>query len=385
MRATAILMVAVLLALLPTGQAITAGIAASPDQPIGTSAAAVPTAIQLAASPALPNVLMASLKVGDKLLPPMFSVDGGHGWQPMPTVPWVEVANLDLDIVIAARPDGSARYLVAVSGSEDAPGGVRGSKVGVYRTGDNGQTWTREATPGELYPCLYHWYVDYTDFTISLSDPQRLYASYQVTGIAQCLMELPILVELRGTLASNDGGVHWIDMSNIQDVVASPLNPLTLYAHNSAGFLQSGDGGQTWAPKAFPIAVLVLDSKNPAILYGLDSSGGKRSTNGGATWTPWAKQPCAGAIEQLLPYPIATRVLFARCDTGLYRSRSGGDDWTRLAQVAGQVLAADYGHPGRLLWARDDGLWASNDAGDTWRLLTASFYPVRIYSPLIRR
>jgi hypothetical protein len=39
----------------------------------------------------------------------------------------------------------------------------------------------------------------------------------------------------------------------------------------------------------------------------------------------------------------------------------------------------------RLLWARHDGLWASEDVGDTWGLLTASFIQSQFFLPLVLR
>ena len=46
------------------------------------------------------------------------------------------------------------------------------------------------------------------------------------------------------------------------------------------------------------------------------------------------------------------------------------------------MIAADFGNLGRILWVRDDGLWASSDEGDNWMFLTDDFGPVSDFAPL---
>jgi hypothetical protein len=72
------------------------------------------------------------------------------------------------------------------------------------------------------------------------------------------------------------------------------------------------------------------------------------------------------------------------CASGLYRSTNGGDAWTKIAAKPGQMLAPDYGVPGRLLWAKDDGLWASTDEGESWQVLMPNYAvsPAQIQIPL---
>src|SRR5690606_28089187 len=107
---------------------------------------------------------------------------------------------------------------------------------------------------------------------------------------------------------------------------------------------------------------------------------GKRSENGGEQWVNWAQQPCnlghpdtGHNVLQLVAHPTQTQVLFLRCDQGLYRSDNGGDSWTELASTPGHLLAPDYGTPGRILWGKDDGLWASTDNGATWQHLMPNY------------
>jgi hypothetical protein len=64
----------------------------------------------------------------------------------------------------------------------------------------------------------------------------------------------------------------------------------------------------------------------------------------------------------------------------LYRSVNGGDSWEKLDDEKGQSLVVDYGTPGRILWARDDGLWATADNGDSWQNLLPEY---RIFSTLL--
>jgi hypothetical protein len=75
----------------------------------------------------------------------------------------------------------------------------------------------------------------------------------------------------------------------------------------------------------------------------------------------------------LLAHPTQTRILFLRCKQGLFRSSNAGDNWEKLADTPGQLLAPDYTISGRILWAKDDGLWASTDSGTTWQAIMPGY------------
>jgi hypothetical protein len=44
-----------------------------------------------------------------------------------------------------------------------------------------------------------------------------------------------------------------------------------------------------------------------------------------------------------------------------------------LSNHPGSMLAPDYGVPGRLLWAKDNELWASTDEGNSWQVLMTNY------------
>jgi hypothetical protein len=174
-----------------------------------------------------------------------------------------------------------------------------------------------------------------------------------------------------------------VEVLTIQSVVVSPHVEDRLYAHDEGyRWFRSDDGGESWTLEAFSLLDLQLDAEdaetlygvgNPFAVYGHTLYWGQRSEDGGATWRNWEEQPCPLGYAGLVAHPTESEVLFLRCDTGLYRSHNGGDAWEQLSNHPGSMLAPDYGVPGRLLWAKDDGLWASTDEGDSWQVLMPNY------------
>jgi len=144
---------------------------------------------------------------------------------------------------------------------------------------------------------------------------------------------------------------------------------------------ESDDNGETWKDRDFPIDFLALDGQNPNHLYGwrlgdLTSTYlpvGVRSEDDGDHWMQWAQQPCTPVDGDLLVSPFRSGLLFIHCSLGFgfFRSENGGDSWTKLPPIKGELWVADYSHPGRLLLAPDDSgeLRQSLDNGESWQLL----------------
>jgi hypothetical protein len=256
-------------------------------------------------------------------------------------------------------------------------------KLGLYRSGDNGQSWAEATIDPPFSPDVCYEGYFQTPVTSPL-DTSVLYVIYscQTTGFTRLLV-------------SQDSGVSWRDISTVGGrtlqlyvtarVLVSPHTANEVYLYDGASkWLKSTDGGSIWADFNIEVRDFVFDAANPAFLTGWSPVGntfynriGKRSTDGGATWQDWVQQPCppglGEGVTQIVAHPTLGQTVFVHCannlTSGIYRSDSGGDYWKRLTTVSGQMLVADLGTPGRLLWARDDGLWASTDLGETWQVL----------------
>ncbi len=234
----------------------------------------------------------------------------------------------------------------------------------------------------------------FSQLLVSPLDPERLY----IIESCPVLSGHPYNISnemgngaYQKVLVSSDAGVSWQslpvtigdqELNNISLIVPSPVLTDRIYAYNGPEWVESRDGGVQWIKKDFPVNELVPDGQNSAYLYGWSLvlgppyyRQGMRSEDSGEEWVAWAQQPCLYAYgnPNLIAHPLQTKVLFLRCEAGLYRSDNGGDAWTKLSSTPGTLLSPDYGVLGRILWAKDDGLWASTDSGASWHSLMPNY------------
>jgi hypothetical protein len=355
------------------------------------------TAVQLATSPALPDVIFANLKFGDSWLPPRLSVTGGHLWQEIRNEPGnhSDYYLPRWDVAITPRSDTQnlIRLLVASSGTDAIPAEMFEEHFGIFRSGDVGQTWGFLNAPFHSgLACVWQWTVDYSHFNISPANPHFVSLDYSILEKTDwCYPPGPAPKRnddiwnfvYTGSEISMDDGITWVAHEQIQAIVPSPVIADRLYGFDTDHFVQSDDGGTIWTPKIFPIETLVPDAKNADLLYGYLGSIGLTSTDNGNIWKAWNEQPCPDDLLQLVAHPTQTGGIFLRCNRGLFYSSTAGETWSQLSGTSGQLLAPDYGNPGRLLWARDDGLWASNDSGSTWEFLSSGYEDRKIFLPLV--
>jgi hypothetical protein len=355
-----------------------------------------PHVVSLATSPAIPNMIIASF-AHDPV--PVFTLDGGRSWQMVPSTTWIRDASpyafpdrtfyqpvhVTAGITLRGAPGEGVRILVGASYSSLQPVPLR---AGLYRSGDNGQSWANSMVdpPFDFGPCGA---AEYLSFVTTPIAPSDLYVFLNCNG------------GLSRLLVSHNSGVTWNDVTTVDGrslvlhyrarVIPSPYVADEVYLFDgSTQWHKSIDGGFNWENIEMPMEFFVFDPNQPTHLSGWSTAvdpdytrKGKRSTDGGATWEDWVQQPCPPYFFeqdlQLIAHPTASNVVFLRCvnsaTNGIYRSDSSGDFWKRLTPQTGQAIFADYsyGEPGRILWAKDDGLWASTDLGETWQMLWRNY------------
>ncbi len=261
---------------------------------------------------------------------------------------------------------------------------------GVWRSRDNGATWTplTDDQPSLAMGAI----------AIDPANPNIIYAG---TGEAHFTGDSYYGA---GLLKSTDGGVTWTQITGpvsaseprqpaflnaaFQTLIIDPTTPSTLYAATTFGFVSSATGGTYFPP--------------------LGDRGVWKSTDGGVTWRN-LNPPNLPALNQsgtdvLLDPRDSRRVFAAILGLGIYRSTAGGEpgtwekltaglpasDLDRIELAAGPPLAPStnstlYAAISRASNTRLLGVFKSTDGGATWTQTTtpaptnlATFYALAL-------
>ena len=177
-----------------------------------------------------------------------------------------------------------------------------------------------------------------------------------------------------GMYKTIDGGKSWKKMGlektrNIHRIIVDPSNPNTVYAgaignpyaeHPERGVFKTTNGGETWDKILFTndtsgVADMIMDPSNPNKLFV-------------AMWqhrrTPWSLNSGGPG-------------------SGLYMTFDGGKNWKKLGEKEGLPagnlgrigLAISRSNPNRvyaLVEATKNGLYKSDDGGQTWSLMNSN-------------
>jgi len=252
-----------------------------------------------------------------------------------------------------------------------------------------------------------------------------------------------------GLWKTSDGGTTWTPVSDsffrtssVGAVAVSESNPDVVYAGmgetqlrgnviQGDGVYRSSDGGKTWEHRGLAdtraIARIRVHPANPDVVYAAAfgdpyapsaSRGVFRSRDAGKSWEKVLfRDPRAGAVDLVLD-PRDPDVLYASlweayrtphslssggAGSGLFKSTDGGTRWTELSRSPGMpagllgkigiaVSGADSRRVYALVEAAEGGLFASDDAGATWRavnherrLWQRAFYFTRVYADPAQR
>lgn len=278
--------------------------------------------------------------------------------------------------------------------------------------------------------------------------PFRGGRSTAVTGIAEQPFVFYMGTTGGGVWKTDDAGAHWTSVSdgffdngNIGAIDVADSDQKTVYVGTGSasirgnvsvgtGVWKSTDAGATWRHiglrESGAIGKLVVHPADPDIVYvaALGHPFGKnpergvyRTTDGGATWQHvLALNDSTGAVSIVMS-PDNPRELWAGMwraerkpwtiisggpEGGLYRSRDGGDTWSKVGGglpdgIVGKVGVTQSPADPNRLWVLIEadpagGLYRSDDRGETWtrvndesRVRGRGFYYTHVRADPVRR
>ena len=274
-------------------------------------------------------------------------------------------------------PEGVARHVVALAVARRPAGTVYAATgAGVFKSVDGGDSWKPASRGLPAGPV--------GAMAMASSNPLVLWASTNT-----------------GVFRSTDGGGSWRptagqpeEADNVTALAVAPGNPSTAWVGTfGKGVYRTTDAGAHWTP-AGPRATTRVGAlaATSATLYVSvapdfrDPGGVLASGDRGDTWQPRNAGLFALESLQVAIDPHHPESLWAAAGaSGLYHSNVGGAVWDRPTQppapagptslpaVNGVAFSAD----GAVLYTEfNQALWASDDAGDSWRLsLGAETHP----------
>jgi photosystem II stability/assembly factor-like uncharacterized protein len=228
-----------------------------------------------------------------------------------------------------------------------------------------------------------------------------------------------------GLWRTDDAGISWRNISDgffktgsVGAIAVAPSDANVIYVGMGEhairgqsstygdGVYKSTDQGRTWKQVGLgstrQISAVRVHPQNPDLVYvaaqgdrwkGSPDRGVYRSTDGGRGWSQVLRgENLTSGPSDLAMDPTNPRILYAAMwdhqrvpwqvrsggpGSGIWKSSDGGDTWTRLSEglpkLMGKIGVAVSANPDRvyaIVEAENGGLFRSDDAGKTWRLLS---------------
>jgi hypothetical protein len=293
-------------------------------------------------------------------------------------------AGIELDRILSFAANGA--YLFAgTQQTQVAPGGV-------YRSSDQGMSWTSSGLAGMMIPSLYASESLLLAGTVG-SGPFRSTdngATWQPANGGMGNQTTNAIVACNGALfasgdnnlyRSTDGGLSW-DFTNggqFYAIFCMLVSGNTIYAGGHGGILRSTDGGASFEgpiwidilPDLMRVtSFAIIGSDLYASIAGAPGVGVIRSGDGGSTWA-FAN----GGIPNVNVTALASRgsnLLAGSFAKGLLRTTDGGGHWTAFGSglpTGTEIRSLRPDGAGLLCGTGGDGPYRTNDAGASWTSL----------------
>ena len=273
--------------------------------------------------------------------------------------------------------------------------------------------------------------------------PWRGGRSVAVTGIVSQPLTYFAGYTGGGLWRTDDAGISWRNVSDgffktgsVGAIAVAPSDENVIFAGMGEhairgqsstygdGVYKSTDQGRTWRNVGLvttrQISAVRIHPHNPDVVYvaaqgdrwkGTPDRGIYRTSDGGKTWTLVLKgENATSGASDLSMDPTNPRILYAAfwdhqrvpwqvrsggAGSGIWKSLDGGETWSRLTEglpkLMGKIgVAVSPANPDRvfaIVEAEQGGLFRSDDAGKTWRLLsgdrliqTRSWYYMKVFA-----
>ena len=238
------------------------------------------------------NVYVASYPYG------IYRTTDGVTWEPM---------NTGLPVVIV---DG-IEFIYAESVGSNGDFLLAGTSSGIYRSADDGATWTLANGP--------------------LAASNSIYANkWFKTGNSILAIFSGSIANGGGIFATSNNGNTWLQgangMSTNMTVYQIAAIDGALYAATSGGLFRSVNNAQNWQLVTGSNFSMYGIQGTPGRLVCISDFGYRYSTNGGASWTNGTGAPAVSNTAQLILYNNIYYAISGN-NAGVYRSMNQGVSW----------------------------------------------------------
>jgi hypothetical protein len=216
----------------------------------------------------------------------------------------------------AGLPDFGGISSLALSGST-VFAAASGSVPGVYRSFDQGMTWSLSGTgqsgifPGPLLSST-------GVLLVGTASGQGVYRSTNNGDTWQ---------------QANAGLPANANINALLETAAGIFAAVGVYSPLSTGVYLSTDGGNSWADVTSDLplnqGIFSLGAEGATVYAGVYGKGVHKSTNNGGNWTPVNSRLIASRVGGFAETP--TSVFAVISNDGVYRSADAGDTWERRA------------------------------------------------------